>query len=272
MWRTRAPGDGVLVLSPIVCGWVARANSPRKLSDDQAREFPPLPGGTMLTGAGEPGSIGAFSGSIAPTAALVATCEVAASRKALDLVFPAAAEACSSRSGKTKEGRTQMRLGRPSLALAFLAVVGLCVVGTASSAGAQHVTTQTKAGDAATCTTPVQKGNVTFKHCTGGTETWFGDITGSGTYSYDRITNLTTNVRISMNAVETISNACVLGVCGGDLYSTWVQVSLPAGAPDSRRLEQGFTGGTGPFANAHGSIRLINSGAVFDDFAGNVGL
>lgn len=93
-----------------------------------------------------------------------------------------------------------MRFGRASLALAFLAVVGLCVAGTASSAGTQPVTATTVTVTGATCSTPVQKGNVTVQHCTDGKETWIGDITGNGTYSYDRIKNLTTGVRVVVNA------------------------------------------------------------------------
>ena len=165
-----------------------------------------------------------------------------------------------------------MRFGRTSLALPFLAVVGLCVAGTASSAGTQPVTVQTTFVSGTTCSAPVQTGNVTRKHCTGGVETWAGDITGTGTYSYDRVTNLTSGAVITVDGVETIADACVLGICGGDLYSRWIQQTLPAGAPASRHIEQSFNGGTGNFAKAHGSIRLINPGPVFDEFAGHVGL
>jgi hypothetical protein len=162
---------------------------------------------------------------------------------------------------------TQMRFGRASLVLAFLAVIGLCVAGTASSAGTQAVTATTATVTGASCSTPVQKGKVTVTHCTGGVETWFGDITGTGTYSYDRITNLITGVRVVVNGVETIDNACVLGTCGGSLYSRWNENDLPSG---DLRLEQSFRGGTGAFTKAHGSIRVVDP--VNFIFSGHVGI
>ena len=67
-----------------------------------------------------------------------------------------------------------MRFGRASLALAFLAVVGLCVAGTASSAGTQPVTATTTTVQNATCSVTAQKGNIVVSHCTGGVETWVG--------------------------------------------------------------------------------------------------
>jgi hypothetical protein len=42
---------------------------PEQVERRSGKGVPALPGVTMLTGAGEPGWIGAFSGSIAPTAA-----------------------------------------------------------------------------------------------------------------------------------------------------------------------------------------------------------
>lgn len=160
-----------------------------------------------------------------------------------------------------------MRFRRASLVLAFLAVVGLCVAGTAGGAGAQPVTATTVTLTSATCTTPVQKGNVTVTHCTGGVEEWFGDITGIGTYSYDRIVNLTTGVRVVVNGVETIDNACVLGVCGGSLFSRWNENDLRSG---DIKLEQSFRGGTGAFTKAHGSIRVVDP--VSFTFSGQVGI
>ena len=86
---------------------------------------------------------------------------------------------CHGRAGK---GRT-MRLGRASLTTAFLAVISLCVAGTASSAGTRPVTATTITVQSATCSVTAQKGNVVASHCTGGIETWVGDITGTGTAS-----------------------------------------------------------------------------------------
>lgn len=160
-----------------------------------------------------------------------------------------------------------MRFGRASLTLAFLAVVGLCMVGTASGAGTQPVTATTTTLQSATCSTPVQIGNVTRTHCTGGIEEWSGDITGIGTYSYDRITNLTSGTRVVVNGVETIDDACVLGTCGGSLYSRWNEPDLPTG---SLHIEQSFQGGTGNFTKAHGSIRLVDT--VNFVYAGQVGI
>ena len=144
--------------------------------------------------------------------------------------------------------------------MAFLAVIGLCVAGTASSAGTQPVVATAEVADPSTttCTPPVQKGQVTFEHCTGGTETWSGDITGLGTYSYDRVTNLKSGVRNVINGVETIENACIRTTCGGTLFSRWNENDLPAdsSAPDTFHIEQSFQGGTGPFTKAHGSIRF----------------
>jgi hypothetical protein len=148
-----------------------------------------------------------------------------------------------------------MRFGRASLALAFLAVVGLCVAGTASSAGTQRVTATTTFVSGSTCSTPVQQGNVTRQHCTGGVETWSGDITGTGIYAFDRVTNLSSGTAVLQNGVETIYNACVLGTCGGNLYSKWHEHDLSSG---SFHIEQSFHGGTGPFARAHGSIRIVD--------------
>ena len=50
---------------------------------------------------------------------------------------------------------TQMRFGRASLVLAFLAVIGLGVAGTASSEGTQPVTATTVTVTGATCSDPV---------------------------------------------------------------------------------------------------------------------
>ena len=166
-----------------------------------------------------------------------------------------------------------MRFRRAPLALAVLAVVGLGVAGTASSAGTQPVTATTAGADPSTttCTLPVQKGNVTFVHCTNGQETWSGDITGLGIYSYDRVTNLKTGVRNVINGVETIENACVLGICGGTLYSRWNENDLPTdtSAPVTFHIEQSFQGGTGAFTNAHGSIRYDT---VLGAYVGQVGI
>ena len=142
-----------------------------------------------------------------------------------------------------------MRLGRASLALTFLAVIGLCVAGTASSAASQRVTASTTLVEGSTCTTPVQKGkNLVVEHCTGGVETWSGDITGTGIYSFDRVTNLASGTAVLMNGVETIEDACVLGTCGGDLYSKWHEHDQRSG---SFLIEQSFHGGTGPFAGVN---------------------
>lgn len=148
-----------------------------------------------------------------------------------------------------------MRLRKASSVLAFLTVFGACLVGTASGAGTQPVTATTAPLTSATCSTPVVRGNVTVKRCTGGVEAWIGDITGIGTYSYDRITNRTTNVMVVVNGVETIDNACVLGTCGGSLYSRWNENDLKSG---DLKIEQSFRGGTGAFRNAHGSIRVVD--------------
>ena len=163
-----------------------------------------------------------------------------------------------------------MRLRRTSLAVAFLAVVGLSVAGIASSAGTQAVTTTTAGIPHTTiCTTAVQTGNVTRQHCSGGQETWSGDISGLGIYSYDRMKNLATGTTHTVNGVETITNACVGTVCGGTLFSRWTEADLPSdtSASATTHIEQSFTGGTGNFTNAHGSIRLVGGA-----FVGQVGL
>jgi hypothetical protein len=148
-----------------------------------------------------------------------------------------------------------MRFGRVSLALTLLAVVGLCVAGTAGSAATQRVTATTTLVSGSTCSPPVKQGNVTRQHCSGGRETWLGDITGTGTYAFDRVTNLSSGTSVLVNGVETIDNACVLGTCGGSLYSKWHEHDLASG---SFHIEQSFHGGTGPFARAHGSIRIVD--------------
>ena len=135
------------------------------------------------------------------------------------------------------------------------------------------MTATTTGPSTTTCTPPIQKGNVTFVHCTNGTEEWTGDITGHGAYSYDRVTNLTTNAMNVINGVETITNACVLGTCGGTLYSRWNENDLPdlpegSSAPVTTHIEQSFQGGTGPFTKAHGSIRYD---AVLGAYVGQVG-
>ena len=148
-----------------------------------------------------------------------------------------------------------MKPGRASFTLAFLAVIGLCVASTASSAGTQRVTAATELVSASTCTTVEEKGPLTIERCTGGVETWSGDITGTGTYSFDLVTNERSETAVLMNGVETITNACVLGTCGGSLFSKWHEHDLKSG---SFLIEQSFHGGTGPFANAHGSIRIVD--------------
>ena len=160
-----------------------------------------------------------------------------------------------------------MRLGRASLTTAFLAVISLCVAGTASSAGTRPVTATTTTVQSATCSVTAQKGNVVVSHCTGGIETWVGDITGTGTYSYDKIVNQTTGVRVTLNGVETIADACVLGACGGSLYSRWNENDVPSGAI---KIEQSFQGGTGAFTKAHGSIRVVDD--VNFIYSGQVGI
>ena len=99
-----------------------------------------------------------------------------------------------------------MRFGRAPAALGLLAVVGLCVAGTASSAATQRVTARTTfVPGSTTCTPPAPKAqNLTVEHCTGGVETWTGDITGTGKYSFDRITNLASGTAILVNGVEVI--------------------------------------------------------------------
>jgi hypothetical protein len=129
------------------------------------------------------------------------------------------------------------------------------VVTAASGGAAQRVTATTTLVTGSTCTTPVQKGKVTVQHCTGGIETWSGDITGTGVYSFDRITNLASGTAVLINGVETIEDACVLGTCGGDLFSKWHEHDQRSG---SFLIEQSFHGGTGPFARAHGSIRIVD--------------
>jgi hypothetical protein len=139
--------------------------------------------------------------------------------------------------------------------------------GTASSAGTRPVTTTTTTVQSATCSAPVQEGNVAVSHCTGGVETWSGDITGTGTYSYDKIVNQTTGVRVTVNGVETIDNACVLGTCGGSLYARWNENDLMSG---DFKIEESFQGGTGAFTQAHGSIRLTDT--VNFVYSGQVGI
>ena len=148
-----------------------------------------------------------------------------------------------------------------------IVVIGLSAATPASGAGTRPVTATTVTESGATCTDPpVQKGNVEIRHCSGGVETWSGDITGLGVYSYDSVTNLKTGVRVVMNGVETIYNACVLGVCGGDLYSRWNEQDLKSG---TTHIEQSFQGGTGALAKAHGSIR--NRPVTFA-YSGQVGI
>ena len=157
--------------------------------------------------------------------------------------------------------------GRASPVLAFLAVVGLLVAGTASAGGTKPVTATTVTTKNAACTPAVTVGNTTITHCTGGEEDWVGDITGHGTYSYDRRENLTTGVRTVTNGVETITDACVRDVCGGTLFSRWNENDLKSG---DLKLEQSFRGGTGAFTQAHGSIRVTDPASF--TFTGQVGV
>jgi hypothetical protein len=73
-------------------------------------------------------------------------------------------------------------------------------------------------------------GNMTVQHCTDGVEEWTGDITGIGTYSYDRIINLTTGVRVVVNGVETIEDAWFLPMpwspCGASSSSHPLSLAL----------------------------------------------
>ena len=89
-----------------------------------------------------------------------------------------------------------MRFGRASVAGAFLAVVGLSVAGTASSAGTQAVTA-TATGvspSTTTCTATRTEGNVMFVHCTNGKET--GRVTSPATAPI-RMTGSRTLSRVS---------------------------------------------------------------------------
>jgi hypothetical protein len=158
-----------------------------------------------------------------------------------------------------------MRLGRASLALAFLTVVVLGVAGTASAAGTQPVTANADLNQPTTCSTPVQVGGVMLSHCTND-ETWTGDISGTGFYSYDRVTSVASGASVLLNGVETIVNACVLDTCGGSLNTIWNEQDLPTG---DFHIEQNFQGGTGAFTKAHGSIRF---NVALDVFQGHLGI
>ena len=113
----------------------------------------------------------------------------------------------------------------------------------------------------------MQKGNVTRQHCTGGRETWSGDITGTGIYEYDKVTNLSSGTAVLLNGVETIFDACVLDTCEGNLYSKWHEHDLSSG---SFHIEQSFDGGTGSFTRAHGSIRIVD--LDLSVYSGQVGI
>jgi hypothetical protein len=129
------------------------------------------------------------------------------------------------------------------------------------------VTAKTTLVSGATCSAPVQRGNVTLSHCANGIETWSGDITGIGIYEYDKVTNLSSGTAVLLNGVETIFDACVLDTCEGNLYSTWHEHDLSSG---SFLIEQSFHGGTGPFTRAHGSIRIVD--LDLSVYSGQVGI
>ena len=157
-----------------------------------------------------------------------------------------------------------MRFGHASLAVAFLAAIGLCVTSAASGAGTQPVTVTTVVSGDPTCSDPVQTGNVTRSHCSN-SEEWSGDITGHGEYEYDLVENLTSGILTYQNGVETIYDACVFDTCGGDLYARWNEQDVPTG---SFHIEESFRGGTGPFTKAHGSIRYNISLEVYQGQVG----
>jgi hypothetical protein len=72
---------------------------------------------------------------------------------------------------------------------------------------------------------------------------------------------------VVVNGVETIDNACVLGVCGGSLFSRWNENDPRSG---DLKLEQSFRGGAGVFTKAHGSVRVIDPDNFV--FSGQVGI
>jgi hypothetical protein len=102
------------------------------------------------------------------------------------------------------------------------------------------------------------------------TETWTGDVSGTGTFDETVSLNLGSGeIRVSGTAI--ITNACVDGYCG-TLGSTWHgsgRLDLETGAVILIEGQQRITDGTGGLNGAKGSIRfeLVGEGpATYEGF------
>jgi hypothetical protein len=151
------------------------------------------------------------------------------------------------------------RTGGSVMSRLLLAVAtGIVALVYASAAGAvtESVTATAQNLGGATCDEWVQTGQVVRRHCEDFQGLWSGDVSGIETTDSDEVFNLVSG-QFVMRGTARIDNACIGTVCGGTLYSSWVDI----GSFDFETFEivlretRHFTGGTGPFAHAHGSLQ-----------------
>lgn len=162
-----------------------------------------------------------------------------------------------------------MKLARISLVPAAVAAL-MFVATNAANAATVSVAGTTVETSQGICGEPAWTGMVGTIHCVEKTETWTGDISGTGTFDEAISLNLVTGeIRVSGTAV--ITDACVDGYCG-TLESTWHgsgRFDLETGAVILIEGQQRFTGGTGDLDGAKGSIRfeLVGEGpATYEGF------
>ena len=142
--------------------------------------------------------------------------------------------------------------------LLLAVATGIVALVCASAAGAvtESVTATAQFLGGGTCDEPVQTGQVVRQHCDDFQGLWSGDVSGIETTDQDAVFNLVSG-QVVLRGTARIDNACIGTVCGGTLYSSWVDI----GRFDFEtfefvlREERHFTGGTGPFAHAHGSLQ-----------------
>jgi hypothetical protein len=151
------------------------------------------------------------------------------------------------------------------------AVVGLALVMPGVAGAATIPATGTFFGASeGTCGDFVQTGVMFRVHCEGITETWTGDISGTGTFTLDLAVNAVSGEIVGSGSE--IFVGCVDANCGTltwDYYysgktdpTTFIDIETHG--------EQHFTGGTGDLAGESGSVRFSSIGQNPSTYEGHV--
>src|SRR5262245_19232770 len=151
------------------------------------------------------------------------------------------------------------------------AVMGLALsIPGVAGAATIPVTGTISHGSDGTCGDFVQTGEMFRVHCEGGTETWTGGISGTGTFTLDVAVNAVSGEVIGSGSETFVG--CVDTNCG---TLTWEfhssgKTDLTTFIDISSHGEQHFTGGTGDLAGASGSVRFSTIGQNPTTYEGHV--